>query len=194
MDFYKGEDVAVSSNKTQQSLLIPMDTLSTAHSLRLLKHRAMLAISRILTTLRWTIYPLTALSFVAVVITPSLLNIVIAAIYAALLAREVSRLLKKPTLSGRVIDKSTRAPIANATVLLNQEDGLSVAVSKANAAGYFDFYVKEGGYALQVVSTNYVLSETKAGSLYTVKAAVNAKSLQLQLVRQVENEHIFDAA
>jgi|GEM_PF-1229064 len=193
MDFYKGEEIAVKSNKTQQSLLIPMDTLNTARSWKLLKHQAMLAISRILITLRWTIYPLSVLSFIAAVLSPSAFNIVIAAIYAVLLARQVLRQLKKPSLSGRVTDKGTLSPIANATVLLNQEDGLSVAVSKTNAAGYFDFYVKEGSYALQVASTNYVFTETAAGNLYMVKSAANAKPLRLQLTRQVENNNFFGA-
>jgi len=192
MDFYKGEEVAVSSNKTQQSLLIPMDTLSTATNWKLLKHRVMLVISRTLIVLRWTIYPLSALSFVAVTVTPSVFNIIIAAIYALLLARQVSQLLKKPTLSGRITDKATNTPIANASVLLNQEDGLSVAVSKTNATGYFDFYVKDGNLALQVVSPNYVFAETEAGNLYKVKLSANAKPLKLQLIRQVENNDYFN--
>jgi len=92
-NFYTGEEIVMSAAKTQLSLLIPMDvvnvTIKKTNTWELLGYRASLTLSRALIVSHWILYPLAALSALAVVLSPSILNILVGIIYTAMVARQL---------------------------------------------------------------------------------------------------------
>lgn len=167
-DFYKGEELTVTSNKEKPAVLIPMDPLAAGQVKNLWRYKLLLGLNQTLHTFSWAIYPLSLLSVVALWLAPSIFNGVIVVVYAVILLPKLLALFKRPTMSGRVLTEGDRRPIAHATLTLTTNDGNLVAVSKSDEKGKFEFYAPKGQYVLNVVSSNMRWNDIKAGTNYTI--------------------------
>ncbi len=185
-DFYKGEALAVTSEREHQSLLIPMDEVDSATARRQLRYKILLMLQRTLSSLQWTVYPLSVVSLIALWLNPNVFNLIVVAIYAIMLIPKLLKRFKKPALQGKVIMDLDRKPVQNATLTLSTTDGNVVAVSKSDDKGNYRFFAPKGTYALNVVSNNLMWKEQAVGTLYTIKVGENTKPFTASM-QAIEN-------
>lgn len=181
-DFYRGEVIHVASSKDRPAVLIPMDPKSPSQMKNIWRYKLLLLLNQTLQTFQWLVYPLAILSVIALWLSPSILNGLIVLFYAVILIPKLLALFKKPTLSGRVITDGDRRPVANATITLTTNDGSVVAVSKSDDRGQFEIYSPQGDYVLNVISSNMIWNDNKAGTLNTVKTGTpKSKNMTLTM-------------
>ncbi|MBP9700250.1 carboxypeptidase regulatory-like domain-containing protein [Candidatus Woesebacteria bacterium] len=170
-DFYKGEMLRVRSSRLPQAIMFPLDAQNLVWNLKVFRYRLALLLSRVLVALQWTLYPLSALALLASITHPNLWNIATAILYGILLVLKLKERLTLPTVHGTVSLMTENKGIGNVSVLLNQENGVLVALTKTDAGGNFSFYVKPGTYAIQVLSDSYRWVEGESLALNTIKVA-----------------------
>ncbi len=185
-DFYKGEALSVASNKDRPALLIPMDELSATDQKHALKYKITLLLQRTLSSLSWTVYPLSIVSLIALWLSPSIFNVMIVIVYLIVLTPKLLNLIKKPALQGKVVIDLDRKAVANATVTLSTTDGNVVAVSKSDAKGQYQLFAPKGNYALNVISNDLMWKDLNVGTLYTVKIGKANKPLNLTM-QKIDN-------
>jgi len=159
-DFYKGETVDVLNSKDQQAIIIPMDSIKSkaVKQKGISWNKVSFFFNRIAVLLQYTVYPMFILAWYVTVISPNVLNLVVAGIYTVLILFRVKDLFKTPTLRGQLIDKTNRSAVKNAYVIL-KSNGKIVAIEKTNRFGEYKFFVPEGTYTLHVSADKYSVSE-----------------------------------
>lgn len=167
LDFYKGEVIAVNSNKEQQQIVIPMDQLNALDGKVAFKTKVLMFVNQTLIWLQWTLYPMLILAIIAAVLVPSLLNILIALVYVILVSVKLLGNLKLPTLKIKIIDKVSGSGINNAFVELRDSNRALVAIGKTNSSGVAKFYIPKAVYSVTINAKEYI-SDSGFGELKTV--------------------------
>ncbi|MBW7943962.1 carboxypeptidase regulatory-like domain-containing protein [Patescibacteria group bacterium] len=181
-DFYKGEVLAVTSAKDRPAVLIPMDGKSPSQLKKAWKYKLLLMVNQTLQSLQWAVYPLALLSVVALWLAPNLINALIVGVYGLILLPKLLKRFKRPTLKGRVVINDDRRAVANATVTLTTTDGSVVAVGKSDTNGQFELFAPKGEYVMNVIATNMIWNEVKAGTLSTIQVgSPKAKNLTVTM-------------
>ncbi len=152
-DFYKGETFSIASQKEIQFFTIPVDEKEKQESRNSFSLTAMFNfLGRISNILFWTFFLLSILLFA---FNRTLINGVVLGLYILFFLKKIAPLFARPTLVGRVIDRSDN-PIPGTIVRLSDKGGSTVEVTRANMEGRFKFYSRRGEYRIFAVKNGYI--------------------------------------
>jgi len=177
-EFYRGEVFEVTSSDSQQLFLIPVDRLTETHENQSLKK----TLRRILQKIKFInlFWPLLAISVVITIFYPTVINLVVLMFYAFILLKKVLKWLKRPSLSGYVVN-TNESPVENAIIRINDpEKSRFTALITTNSKGYFSAYLEPNKYQIQVSKNGFVwMREGSQLSLAEIDVTLGRKSVRI---------------
>lgn len=166
-DFYKGEELNITSNKLQQAIVIPMDKTNMSDKKSLINwNKISLSLTRLLVWLQWTVYPMCVLALVFLITSPNIVNLLVFVFYFVIVAFKLKEKLKTPSLEGLVYDKEANKGISGVVVELRANNQL-VALEITNSKGRYSFFVPEGKYSIHLSHEHYAM-RTEFGQVLEV--------------------------
>lgn len=177
-EFYKGEVFEVISSDSQQLFLIPVDKLTETHEGWSFKK----SLRRIIQKIRFInlFWPLFTISVVITIFYPTVINLVVLMFYGFILLKKSLKSLKRPSLSGYVVN-TNNSPVEHAVIRINDpEKGRLVALMTTNNKGYFSAYLEPNKYQIQVSKNGFVwMREGSQLSLEEIDITQGKKSLKI---------------
>jgi hypothetical protein len=182
-DYYKGEVFKVESEKQKQLFLIPVDPKEETSQKRSLKTKLRIFLSTIGRLTQHLTIPLFFISGLLALLFPSLWNTAIFGLYLILVLHKFAGSLKRPIITGDVVDQSGK-PLKNVVVrIIAPETNELVSVITTNQTGRFKIYASKGIYLIEVNLPGYIWSEAaQAMSSYQIDAS--AKTQHIPIVMQ----------
>lgn len=177
-EFYKGEVFEVASSESQLLFLIPVDKLTETHESRSIKRTLRGIIQKIrFINLFW---PLLTISVIITIFYPTVINLVVLMFYGFILIKRSLKSLKRPSLSGYVVNTND-SPVEHAVIRINDpEKGRLVALMTTNSKGYFSAYLEPNKYQIQVSKNGFVwMREGSQLSLEEIDISLGKKSLKI---------------
>ncbi|GIK84271.1 MAG: hypothetical protein BroJett025_08930 [Patescibacteria group bacterium] len=156
--FYKGEQFDVTSESSSQLFMVPMDKVIPASTMKKLGKSVKRSIDQInIINLFW---PLFIFSVVSTALYPTTLNAAILGIQAVVVLKKSNTFLKKPTISGRIINTKNR-PIQNAIIrVTDPQKSELIALTVSNKNGFYKVFAKPGIYQFEVIKQGYFWKKT----------------------------------
>ncbi len=179
-EFYRGEVFEVSSSDFQQLFLIPVDKLTETHENRSLKK----TLRRIIQKIRFInlFWPLLTISVIITIFYPTVINLVVLMFYAFILLKKALKSLKRPSLSGYVVN-TNESPVENAIIRINDlEKSRLIALVTTNSKGYFSAFLEPNKYQIQVSKNGFVwMREGSQLSLEEIDVTQERTSLKIAM-------------
>ncbi|MBU0974962.1 carboxypeptidase regulatory-like domain-containing protein [Patescibacteria group bacterium] len=184
-EFYRGEIFEVVSSDSQQLFLIPVDKLTETHESRSFKKTLRRIVQKVkFINLFW---PLLTISVIITIFYPTVINLVVLMFYAFILLKKALKSLKKPSISGYVVN-TNKSPIENAIVRINDpEKGRLMALLTTNSKGYFSAYLQPSRYQIQVSKNGFIWMR-KGSSLSLEEIDVTQAKVSLRIEMKDVNE------
>ncbi|MEP7103287.1 MAG: carboxypeptidase-like regulatory domain-containing protein [Candidatus Dojkabacteria bacterium] len=167
-DYYKGENVAVITDRVEQAIVVPMDQHEQWMTSQQGKDSTNIFWIQIINVLNWFVIPFWVLSVLVALTNPDTFNIIIAAFYTILILFRVKDLLKRPSLNGIVTNRMNGNPVHGAVVQLKDRDGQLIGISRSDKKGEYEFFVPRGKYSLFISSDGYISGEGIGSSIRQV--------------------------
>lgn len=155
-DFYTGEPFSVTSEATEQLFSIPVDPRTETPVRLPLRTLVVLAFNQLLSHQQQVQVSLTIFTIICTLISPSMHNLAMAALYGALLVRGKLNSKRKPLLCGTILDNSGK-PLENVIVkVVSSGTNQLQSVTQSSVSGYFSAFVRPGKYQISVIKNGYV--------------------------------------
>jgi hypothetical protein len=181
LEFYQGEEVALTKQQSLDLLFIPMEPVANAK--RGISHWLQLKVLGTVIShyLHQLSVPMGVISCALTVIYPSFVNFAIATIYIVFALYEYSKTTKKVALSGIVVDEKGK-PMDGTVVKIIQSPPEELAgVLLTRKDGRFSMKVMKAQYRIVVSKNGYVTDEKDGMSFEMLEVKKAKKNLQYRL-------------
>lgn len=153
-DFYRGEVFTVSSDKTHQLFLIPIDPKTASQQDKTLKNKLRILAAQL--RMKNILVPMFLISLVITIISPSVLNFIVLAFYLLVFAKKYFLANRRANVRG-VITDSSEEPLENVIVKLSNPDTTDlVSLVTTNRKGQYAVHADPGVYIITVTKTGFV--------------------------------------
>lgn len=180
-DFYAGEPFTVTSEKSDQLFLIPMDALTQKNG-QPIKNIARVRLARISKASAKLVYPLFMISGFLAILFPTLINWSIFILYALIMAGRLKDWVKIPRITGQIADTSGK-PLENVVVRVSLSEGNQlVSVISSKADGSFAFFGPAAKYQITAVKAGLIWQQDNAAALSYYEADTTLQAQHVSIV------------
>jgi hypothetical protein len=174
-DFYRGEVFSITDSRSDHFLSVPMDSRTNTNTKLSLGRRISIIFRGILSVIekisKILFWPFAILSITLFVISPSVVNGIMAAIYVVVILFKLTKKLISlfpTTLSGVVVDENSK-PIEGVLVKLLTKDGQTTEVTRTNQNGRYKLYSPKQKYQMTITKDGYQIPEEIFGGYIEAK-------------------------
>lgn len=153
-EFYRGETFQVRSDSDQQLFLIPVDKITETKT----SYSPKTNIRRLVQKIKFVnfFWPLFIISIIITIFYPTIINLIILGLYIVVLFKKFIQALRKPTISGYVLN-TNESPVENAIIRINNpRKGELVALLLTNSKGYYSTFLKPDKYQIQITKNGFI--------------------------------------
>lgn len=153
-DFYKGETFRVSTDKTHQLFLIPIDPKDEKKREINVKNWLRLTLARI--RMKNLLIPMFILSLIFTLISPTRLNYIVIFLYLLVFIKKYVISNRRATIKGTITTRDG-TPIENAVIRISDPKTTELmALVTTNKNGMYGAYCKPGLYYISITKSEYV--------------------------------------